>query len=77
LKIRKSASLLAIEKPVERDLESSRFASLPKPSAKFLGAGDPGNVRYAVAGGAGAVGTQAKRVFEEPLQDSLVTSPPA
>jgi hypothetical protein len=77
LEIRKSASLLAIVKPVERDLKSGRFASLRKSRAEFLSAGDQGNVRRAVAGRAGAVGTEAKRVFQEPLQDCLVTSPPA
>ena len=66
-----------VENLVVRDLKTCRFESLRKSRAKFLRASDPGNVRCAVAGRAGAVGTQAKRVFEEPLQDSLVTSPPA
>jgi hypothetical protein len=80
-KVRKSPSPSVIENLVKhllaRDLKRCRFESLRKSRAKFLRAGDPGNVRCAVAGRAGAVGTQAKRVFEEPLQDRLVTSPPA
>ena len=66
-----------VENLVARDLMICRVGSLRISRAKFLRAGDPGNVRGAVAGRAGAAGTRAKRVFEEPLQDRLVTSPPA
>jgi hypothetical protein len=62
---------------VARDLISCRIESLLNSRGKFLGAGDPGNVRCAVAGRTGAVSTQARRVFEEPLQDRFVTAPPA
>ena len=66
-----------VENLVARDSIICRFESLLNSRAEFLRAGDPGNVRCAVAGRAGAVGTQATRVFEEPLQDRLVTAPPA
>ena len=66
-----------VENLVARDLIICRIESLLNSRAKFLRAGDPGNMRCAVTRGAGAVGTQARRVFEEPLQHRLVTSPPA
>ena len=66
-----------VENLLARDLIICRCGGLLNSRAEFLRAGDPGNVRCAVAGRAGAVGTPANRVFEEPLQDRFVTPPPA